>query len=366
MRKFFTAALLLAMLCLCHAQADALPTIDQALAAGGNERVQVQCDIPAFDFYQASDFLLGDCVAIILERHCPEKEFTPYDSGYPDNYVDGLPDDFTGFDCGEMGTWLRLDLMQELPEWMRASSLEEADFLYIVEDQYYLSGRVAVTTFDIGSDNVPTQEFKSPEALKLYNLTHPRKISAITFYPKFTHELYGYFYNPKTGETMHWAYEAADPKRLARNPRAADLSDTMQDLYKLSEELLSGQLCMSGEELIAFLSNYADVPEEKASFWALCLDNGETAAAFTSIQEYYWVLAEALIEADPVQVQKDSLSRAVAAKNAAFLKELTDIYDYWGFDTPIETIGQGKEYMGQLNGDAYEECFKDFLSLLKD
>ena len=177
MKKVFAVLLVVSMLCsvfLCPANAESenmtrltermrqlaaqagLPTIDEALYTmnADSGRVEVSDSLEEYDPDNMAEFDFGQFRCVILERHLPEKEFTAYDSGYPDNYIENLPDDFTGEDIGQSRVWLRCDLMNRIPAELRAASLEEADVLIIAESQYFLSGSISVSDFYSSDDEL--------------------------------------------------------------------------------------------------------------------------------------------------------------------------------------------------------------------
>lgn len=386
MKKVFAVLLVVSMLCsvfLCPANAEnenmtrltermrqlaaqaGLPTIDEALYTmnADSGRVEVSDSLEEYDPDNMAEFDFGQFRCVILERHLPEKEFTAYDSGYPDNYIENLPDDFTGEDIGQSRVWLRCDLMNRIPAELRAASLEEADVLIIAESQYFLSGSISVSDF-YSSDDEEIPEFETIEEMEEYIAEHQPVIKSITYYPKFGAYALVDLYSPLTKECIIYDYTATYPRRFARNPEAQDIWYDMEILAGILDELSSEE--PDGELLLSLFTNPAFeeiVPQEKAAFWKTCIEAGEVQAALSSVNEYYWGMAAMLSEADPNEDHRANYSMIIEAQDRRALSMLASFCNYSGFDTPVETIRENKEYLAEPDYEWLEATLEELVGL---
>lgn len=341
----------------------ALLTIDEALANMNEEsgRIEVSDDLDEFDPDHFGEIDYGQYRLVILERQVPEKEFTAYDSGYPENYVQDFPDDFTGVDIGYSRSWLRCDLMNRLPEDFRAHSMDEADIVLIAETQYFRSGTISVTDFDrSGGDEIP--EFETVEELEEYISTHQPVINKITYYPKFGVYTLIDLYSPVTKDCEVYDYTVENAKRFARNPEAQDIWYDMETLAAAIDGLNSDE--MNNDSFSLMLPDLESfVPEEKLEFWSTCIGSEEYSAALSSMSEYYWKMAADLMEADTNEDHRTNYSMVIDAQDQKALTALAEFCNYGGFDTPVELIRTSKEYLAEPDYEWMEEALNEFLAL---
>lgn len=386
-KKVFTVLLLVSMLCsvlICQASAEnenmkrlaermkqltaeaGLPTIDEALASMNEKsgRIEVSDGLEDYDPDNFGEFDFGQFRIVVLERWLPEKEFTEYDSGYPDNYIPDIPDDFTGEDIGSSRVWLRCDLMNQLPRELRAASVEEADVLIIAESQYFLSGSISVSDF-YHSDDEEIPEFETIEEMEEYIAEHQPVIESITYYPKFGAYALIDLYSPVTKSCVVYDYTMTFPRRFARNPDAQDILYNMETVAEMLDELSS--TTPDCDYLVAILEDLeydGSVEEAKAGFWKTCLEQGEYQAAYSSVNEYYWRLAAELSAADPNEDHRANYSMIIEAQDRTAFSMLASFCDYSGFDTPVETIRENKEYLAVPDYDWMESALNELIAEL--
>ena len=342
-----------------------LPSIDEALftmdADSGKIEVSDRLEEYDPDNFGESDF--GQFRIVILERWLPEKEFTEYDSGYPDSFVEDFPDDFTGIDIGESRVWLRCDLMNQLPRELRAASMEEADVVIIAESQYFLSGSISVSDFYY-SDDEELPEFETIEEMEAYIAEHQPVIKSITYYPKFGAYALVDFYSPVTKTCQIYDYTTTFPKRFARNPAAQEIWYDMEAVAVLLSELTGAT---PDRDLLLYI--LGDLEEQeiaagKTVFWKTCIEAGEYQAALGSVNEYYWGMAADLSEADPDEDHRANYSMVIEAQDLQALAVLANFCDYGGFDTPVEEIRDNKEYLAVPDYDWLEGALEELMGEL--
>ena len=342
-----------------------LPSIDEALFTmnADSGRIEVSDILEEYDPDNFGEFDFGQFRIIILERWLPEKEFTEYDSGYPDNYVEDFPDDFAGVDIGESRVWLRCDLMNQLPEELCASSLDDADILIIAESQYFLSGSISVSDFYY-SDDEELPEFETIEEMEAYIAEHQPVIKSITYYPKFGAYALIDLYSPVTKTCQIYDYTVTYPRRFARNPVAQEIWYDMEKVAAVLEELNSAA---PDRDLLLYMLGVLEDEEiatGKTAFWKTCIEAGEYRAALSSVNEYYWGMAAELSAADPDEDHRANYSMVIEAQDMQALAMVANFCDYGGFDTPVEEIRDNKEYLAEPDYDWLEGALAELMAEL--
>ena len=322
-----------------------LPSIDEVLAGMTTDsgRIEVRDDLNDYDPDNFGENDYGQFKLIILERYLPEKEFTEFDSGYPDSYVDDLPDDFTGVDIGSSRIWVRCDLMNQVPRELIASSMADADIIIVGETQYFRCGTISYSTYS-GSDDGELPEFETIDEMLEYLQQHQPVIEKIFYYPKFGAYSLIDLYSTTTKQCEVYNYKESYPKRFASNPEASDKLEDMKSLANLIGVLSTEEADIETSD--SYLSYLKDViPQTKIDFWQTCIDTEEYRAAASSMEEQFWVMAAELMDRDPNEEHKENYRLVIEDRNVEALVALADFCNYSGFDTPIETIRDSKEYL---------------------
>ncbi len=342
----------------------ALPSIDEALQnmTAESGKVEVSDDLSEYDPDQIGEFDFGDYRFLILERRCPEMEFTEYDSGYPDDYKESFPDDFTGVRVGESRVWLRCDLMNKLPDYLRAPSLAEADVLIIAEDQYYWASTISVTDY-IKSSDAEMPEFETVEEMMDYLASHQPVIDKITYYPMFSAYALVDLYSPVTKECELYDYSYSPRKVLARNPDAAMKWNELEAVAGIISDLSSDH--PDAEAIKTQLSGLESaVPEDKLAFWTTCAGSGEYPALVQSMDDYFWENVNELVKMDSDEVHQANYELILEQKDYRALAGFVAYCDYSGFDTPVSFIKSSKQYLAKPDYDWLEDSLNELVDLI--
>lgn len=361
--KAISLCLLVLLHCAGLCAAEELPSINEVLTAPDNYPggiIEVRDDLSAYNLYNTADVDFGDYKMIILQRVMPLKAFTAMDSGYPDNYVSGFPEDFVGEDLGSPRIYVRLDIMAEIPEYYRAGSLEEADVLVIAENEYDHAGTISVSDFSGGYDPDDNITFDTPEEFEAYIQENPKVITAITYYPKFcVYDLVD-LYSTKSKSCIVYDYQLTDAKRFARNPEASDLWGEAELLMNVIDYMTEVPSSLSGDDVLYLFGDTVYIPESGYSAWASCLDNGEYDAAVSLMNDYFWQMAQSLIALDDNENHQATMQMLVENRDAERFAMAVSFFDYSGFDTPIADIGEDMEYIAETDTDWLEETLQTF------
>ena len=342
----------------------AFPSIDEVLSDlnSYSGKVEVRDDLSEYDPDNFGEIDYGDFKCVILERHLPEKEFSKHDSGYPDHYMNDFPEGFKGNDIGVSRIWVCCDLMKQLPEYIRAVSMEDADIIIMAETQYSLSGSITVSDYEkSGTEEIP--EFETIDEMVKYMQEHQPVIEKIWRYPKFLAYSIIDIYSPDSKKRELYDYTYVLPKRFASNPEAAEQWVDMQDLSEASTELMSEDPDVDSVKQI--LEGFKDqLPQNKLEFWQSCIDSGEYRSAGFSMNEYFWIMASELMALDPDENHRANYQLVIDAKDLEAFYQLANFCNYSGFDTPIETIKNSKEYMAVPDYNWLDTSLKEIVALL--
>lgn len=344
--------------------AEELPTINNVLKDPefSGQVVEVSDDLEPYQPENPDLEDYGDLNVIILQREMPEKEFT--EKMVPAAQIeseDGFPDDFTGVDLGDPRVWYRGDLMQQIPEIFRASSLEDADLLVIAENSYVWSGTISVTDFEEdGETTLP--DFETTEELEEYLQSHQKVIASITYYPKFGVYSLIDIYGAATKECAINDYQYTEAKRFARNPEASDLWDDMLDLLGVLQEMNEETPDMAG--VSASLSGFDFLPEETIKSWTESMDAGEIPSLSGSMEDYFWQMAENLKGLEPSENNREKYEMIIRDRDYNALVLFADFCDYSGFDQSVESIRDSKEYYAKYDPDWMEEQLAAFVDVM--
>jgi len=348
----------------CADDSGYLPTIDEVLQTMTAEsgRTRVSDDLSEYDPDNMGEFDFNDLKIVILERRAPEKDFSACDSGYPLHYVSELPDDYQGVDLGTSQVWLRCDLMNRLPKYMRATSLDTADLILIAETQYALAGTVSVSTYkETDNENLP--EFDTIEEMTAYINSHRPIVEKITLYPKFAVLTLLNLYSPTTKKCEVYDYTVSLPVRFAKKPEAQDFWDEMEILSTIIRCIEDGEReSIDLDELFSELERF--IPEEKTTLWKTCLENEEYLTTAFSMREYYWSMAKELMELDNDPNHQGNYKLIIDAKDMNALAGFVDFCEYSGFDKSIEMIRLSKEYLGTPDYKWLEDSLNAFVEML--
>lgn len=340
---------------------DAIPVNEALQLIDTADKILLSDDFSAYDPNNSQDYEISDIRMLVLQREAPRKEFTEYDTGYPDHYVPGLPDDFVGIDIGMPKVWLRCDIMRELPDFMRPTTLEEADLILMVENEYVWSGTITNSITEGGTDEEPPV-FDTTEELLEYMETHKPVVKSIQCYPKFGNYQYLNLYDTATKYVALYDYKYTSPERFAKNPQAADLQYDLEEISDLLDMLLDGS--SDKGEINRTIDDINSVPDEKKQLWKMSVDSGEIDTAAYSVNSYYWEMATGFLELDDSELNRANYEQIIESKDRFALEEFIDYADYSGFDIDVELIGSMDRYFAKTDEEWYDSALESFMSEL--
>ena len=94
------------------------------------------------------------------------------------------------------------------------------------------------------------------------------------------------------------------------------------------------------------------------------MEQGEYQATFSSVNEYYWAMAAELSAADPNEKHQTNYSMIIEEQDRTALAAFASFCDYSGFDTPVETIRDNKEYLAVPDYDWLETALSELMAEL--
>ncbi len=338
-------------------------TINRLLRGGlPNEKIAVDDDLSAYSpansmFHE----LTKDFRIIILEREAPEKAFDSVTKYPPFEDGDGFPAGFTGTDIGSPKVWLRGDLMNRIPAQMRATSLQNATYLVIIENYYEHGGTISVTDYKSGNDDdIPV--FETVEEMTEYFSTHQKEVSSITYYPKFSALAFISVYDTETKDFSFFDYTYTPAMRFARNPEASDQWDSMYRLYELLY-LLDETAGPDGAAAKASINTLEWVPQNKKDLWISCIDAGEYSTASHSIGETFWSMAEDLKILDSSEDNRKNYELLIRERNIDAFALFATRCEYSGFSRSIESIEESKDYIAAPDAAWTEKAIEETIAL---
>ena len=353
---FTVVSVLLLSLCIPAVTAEDLPTINEALTASrfskSGGKVQVRNTLDAYDIGNDAEFDFDGYRFLILERRAPEKAFDES----PVSCADPL---YTPRELGETALYLRLDMMNLLPSDMRATSLEGADLLLIVEDFYELESQIIHTEFEnSGAGSLP-DDLETPEELMAYLAAHPPVIKSRTYKPLYTAYAFLCLYSTKNKSVSLLDYAVADCTVECNNEAASDQWALISPLSDLLNLLEAEDRALRTDEILEAISA-ASVPEETANLWTLCVQAGQYDTAVYSVSQSYWELAGVLPSLDDSEEAAEWYPKLIEAQDRAAFEAFVSYRSYSSVDTPDSVIIENKLYIGQIDPDwtdnAFEEC----------
>ena len=366
MRKLSCILLALVLVLLpgaaAFADAGPLPTIDEALQAGVTEKTEVSDLLDGYSvFNDAFEDFTEDFRVLVLQREAPYKEFTANKVYPPFTNANGFPDDFTGVDEGSPRVWLRADLMQQIPEEYRASSLADATYIFLAETLYEWDGTISEADYK-DADDGELPEFDTAEEMAQYLMEHPREVESMTYYPKFGIYSIVTIFEAKTAKSMMYDYTHTASTRFAKNPEAALQLDNMSYLIDLLSDLEAEQEPDEArmEETIRSLDF---VPTETQHLWLGSLFTQSYDDTRTYITDYYWTMAEQLKDLDPDAENKANYDLILSEKNLLAFQLFADWCEYGGFERSVTSIEIAKDYMAEADPAWAEEKLTDLVSL---
>ena len=348
--------------CTACAESETLTTIDSALQSDLSGIIEVRDDLSAYHpLNEAFPEIEHELRLIILQREAPMKEFTAKTEYPPFTDSEGFDDDFTGIDLGEGRTWVRSDLMAQLPSDYRAASLEDANYLIIAEDLYEWNGTIYSYNYkETQEGELP--EFENTDEMIAYFIQHPKTVESSTCYPKFGVYSIVTLYETATKKRMTIDYKYTEPMRFARNPEAVLHWDNMAALAGLLDAL-ENEEGPDVNEIKKSIETIDFVEQPKKDLWASCIDASEYSTAYYSISGAFWSMAEELRALDPSSENRENYDLIIKDMNRPALSLFVSYCDYSGFDRSISSIESERDYIAKPDYDWMEQILTDTVAL---
>lgn len=352
--------------------AEALPTLAEALRSMNqtdeskieilytDELRSYQLDNNGDIYDNANGFKI-----LIMQREDAEKEFTELDSGYPNQFITDFPDDFNGVDVGLPRAWLLCDMMKRLPKEFRATSLEDATFILIVDDIYYHSGTISHQVVSANNDSTQIPDYcTTPEEIENYISSHQPTILSIKYYPVFSMFSVASLFNRETTLNTYIDYNSSLVQDLSNNPEACDLWNQMVDLLDLSTALTSEPNGEISDKALETLDNISILSETTADIIKKCIESKEYDSAALLINNNFWKLAEQLSVLDGNANHQRIYDVVIENHSIDALKNIVSYFNYSGLKYDLTTIRNLKLYLAHADQKWEEETIGGFIDEL--
>ncbi|MBR6164716.1 MAG: hypothetical protein IKQ45_02160 [Clostridia bacterium] len=358
----FCIGLVLCLLTAAAAAEDAaLPSIDMLIGMGENQRVEVSDNLDAYSVFneQWSDWPADRLKFIILERRSPEKEFTELMKYPPFSDNDGFPADFDGVDLGESRVWYRGDLMENLSSDFRANSLEDATYIILAEDIYFLASTIVVTNYK-KKDNEEAPEFESTEEMIEYFAARQPEVESKAYYPVFESFAFISIYETATKRSALYDTKQTPGKLFARNPDASRHWNNMVYLAELMD-ILADENAVDASAAKELIESYDFVSQEEKDLWISCLSLKKYGTAGQLALEYFWKMTEDLKQLDPSEKNQKNYDLIIQERNITALGQYVQYCDYGGFEKSMDSIRDEKDYLAAPDWEWQENTLQDMI-----
>lgn len=320
-------------------------SIDEALGLVGTEAgrenggmLELTDDFSQFDAYCEEYFSSEGGKTVILWREAPEKLYTASRAEIDEN--------FAGEDAGKPKVYLCAELMERIPEEMRAKTFDEADHILMAEVIYELSATVCRTDQTIGSDmpsadrleEILDGEFEAAEDEEDY-----------VYYPLFDCTVLTSLYNTRTLGASFIDWRTYPYKEMRANSGADDYWQAMVMLIDLIRA--SGMEDEEARYYAFFETFYANYTEENYltdDEWNELIDlaSGEDMDALVVYcWNKFWEMASLMAELDPDCA--DLYEEAVDRQSLDGLAYIVNSRGYSVIDMDDADIMSSKAYIGQ-------------------
>ncbi len=346
----------------CADETHDLPSVDRLLRYGdADARIEVNDDLDAYSIYngQWSELSDGELKMIILERRSAEKEFTELKVYPPFGDDEGFSDDFEGVDIGRSRLWLRGDLMQKLPSYLRAGSLSEATHLIIAEDIYFPSSTLILTDYK-KKDNEDIPEFETAEEMVSYFLAHQPEVESKTYYPVFGSYAFLSIYETSTKRGAIYDAQMTPGRMFARNPEASLQWNHMSEVLGLMNAL-TDENDTDRENAKTLIGTFDFIPQAETDLWNACLNARKYDVAYQLAGDALWEMAEDLKNLDPSEENRKNYELIIRDKNILALAQYAQYCDYSGFEQSMDSIRNSKEYLAAPDWEWLESAFRDMI-----
>ncbi len=364
--RVLTLICTLALLSSC-ALADTYTT-DEALQLVGTEagranggRLELTDDFSMYDPLHPDAFSSDGGKIIILWREDAPREYAKSDETFPSDY-DGVM-------IGEPTVYLCADLMERLPEEVRAATLAEADTIIIAETNYEFSA-TAVTYLGGSDSNMPSAaelndileaEAAGEETDSSEELTYSHE-----YRPMFDCWMYVSVYSTETLGCSYWGNTYYPFRELRANPEADDLWARMMSLFDLmaatvtedADERFSAQL-----DVLLSMDDSFLTEEESESLVGLIFED-DVEGTLNFCWEKFWTMALEL----PVLDSKcaDMYNQAIAEQSINALSYIVNTRSFSSFNRSDLLISANREHLGTPDLNELETMLQDAFTGLEE
>lgn len=341
------ALALMGILCLSGCKEKTAWTLDEALKLVGTEqaaqmggRIPLSGDFGMYDSYGGWNYAPDDGKIIILWREGAEKEYSR--SSFP------FPEGYRGEDAGEDKVYLCADLMERIPEPLRAATAAEAGNILMAESDYYLSGMLESS----GDVRRPSEPGIAAEE----SIWNTDGMNTDEYRPLFAAAAGIFLYNMETKERMVGEVCISDYAELRDNPEADDLWQEMLLLKELAAAMeleTPGERREEGMLALSLLTYGSALPQRELDDLSGKIMRDEAQAVIGACEEFFWVKAEQLVELDPGY--EEEYGAAISARSFDMLSELVAARAFAYVPLTNEEIRIRKAYIGTPDLNALED-----------
>lgn len=343
------------------ALADAY-SIDEALGLVGTEAgrenggmLELIDDFSQFDVYCEEYFSSEGGKTMILWREAPEKLYTASSAEIDANFV--------GEDAGKPKVYLCAELMERIPEEMRAKTFDEADHILMAEVIYELSAMVCRADQTNGSD--------MPSADRLEEILNgefefAEDEGACIYYPLFDCTVLTSLYNTRTlgASFIDWR---TYPYKDMRAYSGAD--DYWQAMIMLIDLIQASGIEDEEARYYAFFevlyANYMEESYLTDDEWNELIDlaSGEDMDALAVYcWNKFWEMAPLMAELDPDCA--DLYEEVIARQSLDGLAYIVNTRGYSVIDMEDADIMASRAYLGQPDLDAMERMLENAVDFM--
>lgn len=329
-----------------------------------NGMLELSDDFSYLEPMAEEDFTSEGGKIIILWREKPLKK-------YETSFM-AFSEDFNGTDDGVTRVYLCAELMERIPEELRASTPDEAVNIVMAETFYLHSGTLSTRWGDDGEvEDPPTEEeirgmFSEEESVEVSDVDIEEE-SAWQYVPFFTCLEAVSVYNAETGGHSFMNMEIYDHEELRRNPAAADLWDNMRQLLALINiptSFESDVLQLTAMRAIYDAGYYSFLEESVGEQLAAAVEQGDVTGASGICENEFWDMAETLKTLDPDAGEGFGAAIEIRSYNA--MQYIAGSRGYTSVAKSHDRIQADKSYTGQPDLQALNDMLLETVDMLEN
>lgn len=336
------------------------------LVGQGYDRIEISDDFSGYrwNYTDPVPYSYNDGKIVILWREAPLKKF--------EKLKDPIADDYTGKDIGEAKTYLCAELMEQIPEELRATTPEEVDSIILIETEVVLSG--VITSYKNSSNYTFTQadieKMLAGESLPLWVQLELMSQSRPDGYkPVFATIAVVSVFNKETGGSVTINLDAFDHEEMRSNPEAADIWEKMGYYSDFLDEfaMVDGKIEVTEEEMDRNLENIATVSQEDYELYSALREQSRVFPEIPqALSERYWEMAKELVDKENDTAVKATLRRAIDEENRSVFGTVVNMQSYAGVSISDAEIIRELYYIGRPTPERMEEMLQEVIDLLDE